>query len=68
VNFRASIGGVLGTKPPQLERGVWEAPAPQHEERAPYFINSGGVLTEGGGYLHGVAFPEVDIAAHILLL
>jgi len=52
---KATIGGARGAKPPILKAGVWGAPAPQREEKAPYFINSGGLLTEGGDY------PESDM-------
>lgn len=41
--FRRGNGG-----PKAAIAGVWGAPAPQHEDEAPYFINSGGLLTGGG--------------------
>lgn len=39
----AAIGALRG-EAPNLKAGVWGVPTRQHEETAPYFINSGGVV------------------------
>lgn len=45
--------------------GLGVAPVPQHEEKAPYFMNSGCLLTEGGVFLQESGTHEVWMGGRV---